>query len=261
MYQPLAQASEAEKPLWIDGSSGTHGDRSPRRGAYASVCTSLIIHLFLICVYTSLFFFLLDRGYKLNGHKSGLHAYSPAWEAIKWEARTLENQLENSNPFKGPPRPELDDAWNKLLGPSAIRVDGEVLDKINRTSVPLLDGSGFMVGLDVYHQLHCVKYIRKFIHPEYYNITEPNVSQHVDHCLESIRQYIMCNADVALLTFDWIPNFHRPWPNFRITHECVNWDSIEEWALAHSFDGFDPQLIKHPNFQPELPSPFDYLMS
>ena len=80
----------------------------------------------------------------------------PAWEAIKWEPRLFESQIEPSNPFKGLPRPELDEAWNKLLDPTAIRVSKEDLDKINRTSVPLLDGSGYMASLDVYHQLHCL---------------------------------------------------------------------------------------------------------
>ncbi|PHH63510.1 hypothetical protein CDD81_5791 [Ophiocordyceps australis] len=71
----------------------------------------------------------------------------------------------------------------------------------------------------------------------------------------------MCNADVVLQTFDWIPNFHRPWPNFRIVHECANWQKIEDWAWAHYFDGFDEKLLKHPNFHPELPNPFDYAAS
>lgn len=62
----------------------------------------------------------------------------------------------------------------------------------------------------------------------------------------------MCNADVVLNTFDWIPNFPRPWPNFQVVYECVNWEAIEDWTLAYSFNGFDPDLIQHPDFYPEL---------
>jgi len=71
----------------------------------------------------------------------------------------------------------------------------------------------------------------------------------------------MCNADVVLQTFDWLPNFHRPWPNFRIVHECANWEAIDAWAWAHSFDGYDEKLLKHPNFHPELRKfkPFPFL--
>lgn len=50
----------------------------------------------------------------------------------------------------------MDAAWNELLGPTAVRVDKETLDKLNRSSVALKDGSGYMVVLDVYHQLHCL---------------------------------------------------------------------------------------------------------
>jgi hypothetical protein len=61
----------------------------------------------------------------------------------------------------------------------------------------------------------------------------------------------MCNADVVIQTFDWLPNFRRPWPNFRTVHECVNWESIENWAWAHHFNETNT-LIKHPNFHSEL---------
>ena len=88
---------------------------------------------------------------------ANIETLGPASKALKWELRTFQNQLEITNPFKGPPRPELEEAWNKLLHPSAaILVDKESLDRINRTSVELQDGSGYMAALDVYHQLHCL---------------------------------------------------------------------------------------------------------
>lgn len=75
------------------------------------------------------------------------HQTGPAQSAITWETRKFEGSLETTNPYKGEPRGELDRAWNKLLEPSAIRVSKEDLDKINKTSVPLLDGSGYMATL------------------------------------------------------------------------------------------------------------------
>lgn len=62
----------------------------------------------------------------------------------------------------------------------------------------------------------------------------------------------MCKADISVNTYDWIPNFPKPWPNFETEHECANWDSIHNWAREHSFDGTDPQLISHPDYHPEL---------
>ncbi|PMD17890.1 hypothetical protein NA56DRAFT_577983, partial [Hyaloscypha hepaticicola] len=179
----------------------------------------------------------------------------PALPAVEWELHTFENSLETANPYKGPPSPELDHAWNKLLAPSAIRISKEDLDRINRTSVALLDGSGYFGTLDVHHQLHCLRWVRQSLHPDYYgelNTKEQNRGQHLDHCLDALRQFVMCKADVSILTYDWMPQFHRPWPNFEIQHKCANWDHIQDWAEAHSFDGFDERLVKHPNYHPEL---------
>ncbi|KAJ5873693.1 uncharacterized protein N7529_002123 [Penicillium soppii] len=105
------------------------------------------------------------------------------------------------------------------------------------------------------------RWVRRYIHQDHYNSTEENLGQHIDHCLDGLRQYVMCNADLSINTFDWIPNYPKPWPNFEVVHKCANWESIEEWVLANSFNGFDPDLIRHPDYHPELPSPFNYTVS
>jgi len=46
-----------------------------------------------------------------------------------------------------------------------VRVSAEDLDKAGVDSIPLNDGSGkYYAILDVYHQLHCLKYIRHYIY-------------------------------------------------------------------------------------------------
>ena len=42
-----------------------------------------------------------------------------------------------------------------------------------------------MTNLDVYHQLHCLRWVRKMIYPEYYkmhNGHEHNLGQHIGTC-------------------------------------------------------------------------------
>lgn len=43
-------------------------------------------------------------------------------------------------------------------------------------SVPLAD-RGYMVGLSVYHNIHCLRRLRLFLHSDYYyeNLTEVNM--------------------------------------------------------------------------------------
>lgn len=115
-----------------------------------------------------------------------------------------------------------------------------------------------MVTLDVYHQLHCLKLFRQYIHPEYYTINQTRLYSHIDHCLDGMRQYIMCHADAAPNTYEWIPDYEHPWPIFETEHQCINWDSFHAWANKNSFDGFDPNLISHPDFHPEMPLPYAY---
>jgi hypothetical protein len=69
-----------------------------------------------------------------------------------------------------------------------------------------------------------------------------------DHCIEMLRQVIMCKADTALMTYEWLPDFAGPWPNFGIQHECVDWERIDKWSQDRSIDVFDPIYLQHPKF-------------
>lgn len=68
----------------------------------------------------------------------------------------------------------------------------------------------------------------------------------IEHCVDNLRQNIMCKADVALLTFTWDPNDRAPKPNFVVDHECANWDMVDNWAKEHAFDIFDETTLVHP---------------
>lgn len=45
-----------------------------------------------------------------------------------------------------------------------------------------------------------------------------------------LRQNLMCNADVSLITYRWVKNHREPYPNFNNWHSCRNYDDIIEWA-------------------------------
>ena len=53
-----------------------------------------------------------------------------------------------------------------------------------------------------------------------------------DHCIELLRQNLMCKADTTLVTFRWVEGVHEPFPNFSNWHRCRNWDSIVHWATS-----------------------------
>lgn len=68
----------------------------------------------------------------------------------------------------------------------------------------------------------------------------------------------MCKADTALMTYQWLPDFPAPWPNFGIEHECVDWERIDDWSKKRSIDVFDPQFLAHPKFGKFYIGTFDW---
>ncbi|KAG0159721.1 hypothetical protein PDIDSM_7245 [Penicillium digitatum] len=185
-------------------------------------------------------------------------AFTPARDAVQPEEKIIHVELKSENEYNGKPNPSNDAAWTRLFKNANIRLKPHELEKTKRTSVKLSDGSGDFYGtLDVYHQLHCVRYIREYVHSEYYNLKATPVSNmdHVDHCIDMLRQIVMCRGDIALTTYKWIPNYSLPWPDFGLAHECRNWERIDNWASKRAIDVNDYSLIVHPELGPAFLEP------
>ena len=67
-----------------------------------------------------------------------------------------------------------------------------------------------------------------------------------DHCLEDIRQALMCHADTSVVTFEWRSNRRIPWPIFSADHTCVDWDILDSWSAERSFSLYDQKSLVHP---------------
>ena len=50
------------------------------------------------------------------------------------------------------------------------------------------------------------------------------------HCIEFLREAIMCKADVSIMTFRWVDAIDIPVSSLWSSHECVKWETVEEWA-------------------------------
>jgi len=78
-----------------------------------------------------------------------------------------------------------------------------------------------------------------------------------DHCVEYIRESLMCQPDLSMVTFRWINNTAQHedkanfWPtNFDVDmHKCANWQALDMWAGERMFNLFDVHLLNRP--QPE----------
>ena len=56
----------------------------------------------------------------------------------------------------------------------------------------------------------------------------------------------MCRGDISLVTFVWSQDQRLPVVDFTRPHECVEFNSLNEWSGKHSVDIFDPGLLYHP---------------
>lgn len=71
----------------------------------------------------------------------------------------------------------------------------------------------YLVQLEVFHNLHCLNDLRKLLYPERYHMLEKATLKngtidrnsfgfrHWDHCIDSLRQALMCNADISPTSF------------------------------------------------------------
>lgn len=149
-----------------------------------------------------------------------------------------------------PPSDEVDAAWEDLynvFGISAIPRESAVLLPNETIHVPG-DKSHYLVGLDVFHQLHCLNRIRKALYPVYYPPDEREDAEtrarHLSHCVNSIRQSIQCSSDISAIVFE-----EDTRPLFEIVHSCRNFTKIREWAIEHrariSKPGKDSEMYGH----------------
>jgi Mycotoxin biosynthesis protein UstYa len=190
--------------------------------------------------------------------------------AIQYERRRLFRPLDTE--FTGEARPEIDAAFARLLEPMTIRITPEeyAIANLPGESLQLLDGSGYIGELVVYHELHCIKRIRRHLNLTYYypdlsgeDIERENV--HIgnnifyflyfirlivcqglpltyiyqDHCLEYWRAAAMCRGDTTITTYFWRDRL--PTSRSYSDHECVNWELLDNWARSRmiSMDNLD----------------------
>lgn len=99
----------------------------------------------------------------------------------------------------------------------------------------------YFISITVFHQLHCLNALRKALYPRRYNSSivgaDGNVDygqwHHVDHCVELVRQALVCRPDTTARTFRWHPAGSQVLHHWT-THTCRAFDPLMEWASAHT---------------------------
>lgn len=157
--------------------------------------------------------------------------------------------------------PEVDEAWHKIsydIGDQMITPEELKIIEMPESSLkvkhPKTGVEGYRVGLEVFHQLHCINLLRQVTYKDYYmklgngNFAEGKeaLTMHTDHCLEILRKNIECNADIGVFTFYMEEGDPLPWPELNSFHQCRNFEAVKAWALENSVGNMERPDV-HPN--------------
>ncbi|KAI1074815.1 hypothetical protein F5B20DRAFT_562497 [Whalleya microplaca] len=194
--------------------------------------------------------------------------YSPVNSALATQpyiTTRFNGSLWYDSPFKGPPTPAVEEAWHSIMQYGMIAVSAEDYEKVNhsvRTAVqfPTESGGGYMATTVGTHQLHCLH----FLWQDHHRASFPDVlrkaqevpelyERHFEHCVDYIRQSIMCQFDTGLVTYDWVLEHQNPTPNSNAMHKCVNWDVVQRWLQDRAVEIPEGFEWKQPEGQESLP--------
>ncbi|KAI1177469.1 hypothetical protein F4777DRAFT_596650 [Nemania sp. FL0916] len=227
----------------IDEEDGLHDTReqlSTKQHWIQRVSITTNVVLLVLCVFLSFRVFLsseCNSGKRTEDTTTSqvIESYSPANSVIEYQYNSI---ILNDTEFLGRPGKQWENAMHEILSGTLIRLSEDEMKLHDARSIPLKDG-GYAAGLGIGHNLHCVKKIKQFLFRE---IIYPNLSPgqaefdelqfHADHCLDFLRQNVMCHLDYTLYSLYWgdqdPPALYHRYPQ---KQKCVNWDKVHGWML------------------------------
>ncbi|KII95582.1 hypothetical protein PLICRDRAFT_34492 [Plicaturopsis crispa FD-325 SS-3] len=183
--------------------------------------------------------------------------YSPAQSAVEYKAVKFHSSwAPDLAIYEQPPSDEVDNAWNDLYKYAISRVPKSEAARLPNKTYPVENEKDkYFVGLDVFHQLHCLNYLREALYPDYYPPPEPFTSNttgattaaeyahlekhrvgHIPHCLGVVRQALMCYSDISTVVWQWDEQIQRVMNRVDVMHTCRDFSKIHDWARDNRLD-------------------------
>ncbi|KAI5364330.1 Putative mycotoxin biosynthesis protein UstYa [Septoria linicola] len=188
--------------------------------------------------------------------------YSPAFEAVDIQKVDFANEFVQDSLYRGPPTIEREKAWGQISHQAHISLSRDDMRRLDRKDdvlsqymkAPEEEGGGYVASLEVFHQLHCLNFVRQyywFLQGQYSNETIPHYFTrpldgpeywrvHMDHCIETLRLTLMCHADVSPLLVKMNTSYDPPRQEaeFSARHRCRNFNKIMAWNKQNGLSVF-----------------------
>lgn len=109
------------------------------------------------------------------------------------------------------------------------------------------------MDFDVFHQVHCLNALRKALITKYdhyygikYGFEPPLILQtHLNNCTDILLQNLMCHADVEVITHVWQEDQTWPFPDFGISKQCRDFESLLEWKEDNDVIGMERKYLAY----------------
>ena len=98
-------------------------------------------------------------------------------------------------------------------------------------------------ALPMYHQMHCLRIMRRSLSSGTYSQLHPIQQGHIHHCFNYLRHWTLCSADVTLEPGDFTK---RNFTTERVgaTHTCREWEPVYDMVNA-GWDSWEDYRIAH----------------
>ncbi|KAF2423603.1 hypothetical protein EJ08DRAFT_652714 [Tothia fuscella] len=164
--------------------------------------------------------------------------------------------------YRNDPSPEVDDAWKALgIDYRALRVPESEAQKSglakDQVKIRAEHGGGYPGNVEGLHHLHCLNLLRQTSHYNFgyykklgqgaFTNNDYIVKSHVTHCMDILRQQLMCTVDTGVLGQVWVdPKGPAPFVDFNTKHTCKNFDAIRRWAEENQLPEVPPKNFLEP---------------
>lgn len=171
------------------------------------------------------------------------------------------------------PDPAVDAAWQKLELIQSFPITADDVRKLGKdpevtVKFPIDYGYGedaYVAQLDIFHQMHCLNLLRHIAWGEFdrdgKTAKKPYTElhwMHVSHCTEIVAENLLCNANLDVLTFNWVETQDLPFSDFNLRKKCTNFDAIVAWQDANTETSDRARNFHNTEGAKEIPISDDY---
>ncbi|KAK4502426.1 hypothetical protein PRZ48_005851 [Zasmidium cellare] len=134
-----------------------------------------------------------------------------------------------------------DGLWHNLrpaYGTVALDLEWAEQQRLPETELHPDDPTKGVYILDGYHQIHCLIMVRQALFEFADGKTQTYPLAHPTHCLDALRQAVMCRADdTPLYTFGDLTSGDGQW------RQCRDWNALSQWAADHfAYGQHEPEM-------------------